>query len=117
MNPINSNNNFLKAVLLIQATALIVYTLAVAKNDGWSLFPVFIESITTLSWSGQFNLDFSCYLLLSGLWILWRNKFSFWSIIITLGAVIIGIIFFAPYVFYLLVTEKGDIKSVLIGSR
>jgi len=110
------NQNLFKALLIIQTLLLVIYTVYAVKNDGWSLFQVLINNIQSLNWNGQFNLDFSCYLILSGLWIMWRNKFSFSSILIALVAMIIGIMFFAPYLFYLLIVEKGDLKKVLTGN-
>jgi len=29
-----------------------------------------------MQWPGQFNLDFMCMLLLAGLWVSWRHRFS-----------------------------------------
>jgi len=112
-----NRNAFLKALLLIQTVALVVYTVYAVKNEGWALFQVITDNIYALGWNGQFNLDFSCYLTLSGLWIMWRNQFSFPSILIAVNAMIIGIIVFAPYLLYLLFSEKGDLKKVLIGKR
>jgi hypothetical protein len=75
------------------------------------------EFVTSMTWMGQFALDFQCYLILSALWIAWRNKFSVKSIMIAILAMILGIIVFAPYLLYLLSKEKGDFKGVLIGNR
>jgi hypothetical protein len=107
----------LKALLVIQTLALLAYTLYVANKEGWSLFQVFTGNIAAFNWNGQFNLDFSCYLMLSGLWIMWRNKFSVSSIAIAVVAMIIGIMIFAPYLLYLLTIEKGDLKKTLLGER
>jgi hypothetical protein len=55
--------------------------------------------------------------MLSGIWIVWRNKFAPVSILVAVVAMIIGIMAFAPYLLYLLITEKGDLKKVLLGER
>lgn len=117
MTPSNNSQILLKSVLVIQAVALVTYTGLTVMNEGWSLFNVFINDILAINWNGQFNLDFSCYLSLSGIWIAWRNKFSFSSIIMAIVATIIGIIVFAPYLLYLLVTEKDNMKKVLLGKQ
>ena len=78
---------------------------------------MFLSNVKSINWSGQFNLDFMSYLTLSGLWVMWRNHVSGKSIVIGLVAMILGIIFFAPYVLVLLVQEKGDLKKVLVGNR
>lgn len=111
------NKNFLKTLLIAQTSLLLIYTFLAFKNEGANLFGVFLDNIQALNWNGQFNLDFACYLTLSGLWIMWRNKFSVSSIVFGLVAMILGIIVFAPYILSLLIREKGNLKSVLIGAR
>lgn len=71
----NKSQIFLKLLVIIQTLVLIIYTAYAIKNEGWTLFNVFINNLTALNWNGQFNLDFSCYLTLSGVWIMWRNRF------------------------------------------
>ena len=113
----NQRKSLLKALLLFQTLALVIYTVYAVKNESWGLIQVFTENIYSLNWNGQFNLDFSSYLTLSGLWIMWRNQWSLSSIIIAIIAMIIGIMAFAPYLFYLLTVERGDLKKVLVGNR
>jgi hypothetical protein len=107
----------LKYLLLTQTIVLVVYTTYAINREGWTLFQSIIDNIKAFGWNGQFNLDFSCYLILSGLWIMWRQKFSFSSIAFAVVVMIIGIIAFAPYLLYLLMKENGDLKKVLVGER
>lgn len=107
----------LKILLTLLAIAVLAYTISAFQYEGANLLQVFASNITALNWSGQFNLDFSCYLMLSGLWIMWRNKFSARSIVLAIVAAIVGIMVFAPYILYLLQKENGDLKKVLIGNR
>lgn len=109
--------NLFKTLLIIQTTTLLVYTFIAFKNEGADLLSVFLTNIQSLNWNGQFNADFMCYLTLSGIWIMWRNKFTLSSIIIAIIAMIMGIIVFAPYLLYLFFKEKGDAKKFLIGNR
>jgi hypothetical protein len=109
--------NLLKTLLVVQSVALLVYTFFAFKNEGPNLFDIFLANVQNVNWNGQFNLDFFCYLVLSGLWIMWRNKFSSTSIFMGIMASILGIIAFAPYLLYLVYKEKGDVVKVLIGSR
>lgn len=112
------NNSYsLKILLSILALVVFSYTIFVFQKEGTDLFSVFFSNVKSISWSGQFNLDFMSYLKLSGLWIMWRNHFSGKSILIGFAAMILGIIFFAPYVLILLAQEKGELKKVLIGNR
>ncbi len=113
----NKSQYLLKSILIIQTIALIIYTYFAVKNEGWTLFNVITTNVLSLNWNGQFNLDFSCYLLLSGIWIMWRNKFSFSSIVIAMIAMIIGIMFFAPYLLYVLMVEKGSLKHMFLGKQ
>lgn len=112
-----NKTNLFKILLLIQTVGLLIYTLIAFQNEGANLFSVFMKNIAALSWSGQFNLDFLSYLILSGLWIMWRNKFTVKSILIGLIATVLGIVFFAPYLLWLTNKEDGDLKRVLIGDR
>lgn len=111
------STNLFKALLLIQTIGVLTYTLFVFQNKGGNLFEVYLNDIKNLTWNGQFNLDFSAYLLLSGLWIVWRNKFTKQSFLLALVATVIGIIVFAPYLLLLLIKEKGSVKKLLIGDR
>jgi hypothetical protein len=106
-----------KILLVVQTVALLLYTFFAFEAEGANLFGVFIANIQSLTWSGQFNLDFLCYLTLSGLWIMWREKFNEKSIVTGIAAMILGIVFFAPYILWQLNKEKGDLKRLLIGDR
>lgn len=110
-------NNLFKILLVTQTIGLVIYTTIVMKNSDENLFQIFLSNIRQIEWNGQFSLDFSCYLLLSWIWITWRNKFSLQSILIATAAAIVGIMVFAPYLLYLLYKEKGDLKKVLIGEN
>ena len=112
-----SNKNVFKALLVIQTLGLLVYTFIAFHTEGASLISVALNNIKSLTWSGQFNLDFLCYLTISGIWIMWRNKFSGISILVGTVAMILGIVFFAPYLLWLMDKEKGDLKRVLVGDR
>lgn len=112
-----SNNNLLRILLIVQTIGLFIYTFFAFQTDGADLFGVFTNNMLSLNWSGQFNLDFLCYLTLSGLWIMWRNMFTTKSIILGLIAMILGIVMLAPYLLWLISQENGNIKRVLIGDR
>lgn len=107
----------LKVVLITQTITVGLLTVIAFKNEGTNLFSIFIANIQAMNWNGQFNLDFSSYLILSGLWIAWRSKFSTSSIIFAILSAILGIIVFAPYLLYLLKKENGDLKKLLIGDK
>lgn len=113
----NKKQLFLRVLLIIQTIGLLIYTVIAIQNDGGNFLDRALEFAFSMKWMGQFTLDFNCYLMLSALWIAWRNQFSWQSIAMAVTAMILGIIAFAPYLLYLLRIEKGDLKGVLIGSR
>jgi hypothetical protein len=110
-------HNAFKFLLVVMALLVLGYTGLAMQKEGTDLFSVFFANIKAIGWNGQFNLDFACYLLLSGLWIMWRNRFSGTSILIGLIASILGIVFFAPYLLWCLYQAKGDLKMMLIGNK
>ena len=111
------NSTLLKVLLFILTIVIAAYTALVISTDGLGLFQIFFANIAALNWNGQFNLDFSLYLLLSALWIMWRSKFDATSVIIGLIAGVLGMVVFAPYLLYLFKEENGDLKGVLLGKR
>ncbi len=108
---------FLKVFFVFQFVAIVAYTLHVGFNSGWDLPSVFFGDLFSLNWSGQFNFDFLNYLILSGIWVAWRHKFSLSGIILGVVASIFGIMFFAPYLLYLFVKSKDNIKEILLGNQ
>ena len=103
-------------LLLIAITVVIVvFTIAAVANDGWNLLPHFFGPILALTWQGQFNVDFTTYLILSGVWMAWRGGFTGGSIALGLLAPPLGILFFAPYLIYLIGRSGGDPKKLLLG--
>tara|TARA_B100001179_G_scaffold44998_1_gene29915 strand:+ start:1211 stop:1546 length:336 start_codon:yes stop_codon:yes gene_type:complete len=105
---------FLALITLI----VIGYTFPVILSEGiLVLLPTFFGEMSNLNWQGQFNLDFFTFLLLSGLWTAWRNKFSLKGNILGIGAVFLGAPYLAIYLIYLSFVCEGDIKLMLLGER
>ena len=117
MDMLKNKHIALKLLLGAQTLAILFYTFLAVGNEGWGLLDQVSKNLLELGWNGQFNLDFASYLLLSALWILWRNSYSASSFILALMAATIGILFFAPYLLFLLVQEHGQIGRVLTGRR
>jgi len=64
-------------VLLVSLIGIVIaYTGIVVGTQGWDFGSVFFDDILAMKCPGQFNLDFSCLLLLAGLWLAWRHHFS-----------------------------------------
>jgi hypothetical protein len=108
----NAFRMFLVAVFVIIAG----YTLVVVANHGLNLLPVFFGDMTRMQWPGQFNLDFMCMLLLSGLWVGWRHQFSATGVVLGLVAVFGGALFLSAYLFVESFRMKGDVRKLLLGT-
>ena len=104
---------FLAAILL----TILVYTFQVGAVHGWDLIPVFFAAIGDWSWQGQFNVDFTCFLLLSGLWVAWRNDFSPLGLLLAPVASFGGALFLSAYLLILSFQVKGDAVALLLGSK
>jgi len=97
--------------------AIAGYTSVTIAHHGWNLLPVFFGDMAAMSWPGQFNLDFFCFLLLSGLWVSWRGRFRPAALALGLLAVFGGTPFLAVYLLIALSRSGGDIRRVLLGER
>ncbi|CAN5530915.1 hypothetical protein BH10PSE14_BH10PSE14_19760 [soil metagenome] len=105
-------------VLLIAMLAVIAgYTAIVVAHDGMNFFPAFNADLRAMAWPGQFNLDFSCFLLLSGLWVAWRHHFSATGLGLAVLAFFGGMVFLASYLLVVSFQTGGDIKAVLLGRQ
>tara|TARA_R110002094_G_scaffold2207_5_gene9299 strand:+ start:920 stop:1261 length:342 start_codon:yes stop_codon:yes gene_type:complete len=106
---------YLRSLLLIFFAALSFYTAAVVLRDGVGLIPVFLAGLLSLTWQGQFNLDFAGYLALSGLWVAWRSGFTGAGITLGVIATFAGMLFFAPLALILMGRSGGDVRKLLLG--
>lgn len=105
----------LRIFLVLFLLFLLAYTGIVVSDQGLGLIPIFFGDIAALTWPGQFNLDFLGFLLLSGLWVLWRNGFSALSFPLALFAALGGMVFLSIYLLFLLSRARGDFVHVLLG--
>lgn len=106
-----------RILLTVFFIIIATYTGIVIADYGIDIFPIFVNDILSLTWSGQFNLDFSLYLALSGIWIAWRQGFSPTGIIMGIAASILGMAVFATYLLFATFKSEGDIKTVLLGEN
>ena len=107
----------LRFLLLLLAVAIIPYTFYTITQEGLTLFSVFFGDLKSLSWSGQFNLDFLTYLILSSLWVAWRHGFSGQGLMLALCASVLGMCFLAPYLLITSFNVKGNIIHLLLGTE
>ncbi|MEM7470166.1 MAG: hypothetical protein AAF340_02365 [Pseudomonadota bacterium] len=102
--------------ILIGMTVLIIFlTIMAVVDGGLNLITPFVGPILDMTWQGQFNFDFTCYLILSGIWMAWRGGFTGGSVALGLLAPPLGIFFFAPFLIFLIGQSNGDPKRLLLG--
>ncbi|WP_342076003.1 hypothetical protein [Yoonia sp. SS1-5] len=105
----------LRTTLTILLLAMVLVTLTAVTNEGFDLISPYVGPILALSWQGQFNVDFACYLVLSGIWMAWRQGFTNGGISLGVLAPPLGMLFFAPYLIYLIGKSGGDPRRFLLG--
>ena len=104
-----------RILLAFMITGILGYTGTVGVNHGWNLFPVFFGDMAAMTWPGQFNFDFTCFLMLSGLWLAWRHHFSPGGLALGVLGVFGGIMVLAPYLFIASFKANGDMKELFLG--
>ena len=104
----------LRASLGAFVVVLAAYTATVIANHGWNLFAVFFGDIFAMTWAGQFNFDFTGFLMLSALWTAWRNRFSPQGLVLALVALFGGMMFLSIYLL-LLSAKANDVSELLTG--
>ena len=96
---------------------IVVYTVIAISNVGIDLITPFVGDILSAGWSGQFNLDFMMYLILSALWVAWRHDFSGAGLALAVIASVGGMLFFAAYLLVQIGRADGDVGKLLLGHR
>jgi len=97
--------------------AIVGYTSVTIVRHGWNLMPVFFGDMAAMTWPGQFNLDFFTFLLLSALWVSWRNRFSIGGLVLGVFAVLGGMLFLSIYLLVLSYRTRGDIEAMFFGAQ
>ena len=95
--------------------AIVGYTAITIANRGANLLPVFFGDMAEMAWPGQFNLDFTTFLMLAGLWVAWRHHFSASGIALGVVAVFGGMLFLSAYLLVHSFKTGGDVKALLLG--
>jgi len=105
----------LRLVLICMTVLIVVFTVTAVAQGGFDLITPFLAPIIAMTWPGQFHVDFLCYLVLSGIWMAWRQGFSNSGIALGVLAPPLGILFFAPYLIYLIHTTERDALKMIMG--
>jgi hypothetical protein len=102
-------------LLVIMIVWIVGYTTLVVIEYGLNFFPQFFGDVAAMTWAGQFNSDFICFLLLSGLWLTWRHHFTPAGIVLGVLGFFGGISLLAPYLLIVSYRAKGDVTEILLG--
>jgi len=92
-----------------------IYTGITIANNGMGLYPIFFGDMADITWRGQFNLDFLCFLIFSAFWVAWRHQFTVAGLVLGFAAFNLGAPFLAGYLLVVSYQAKGDIAAMLLG--
>ncbi|WP_411291398.1 hypothetical protein [Sphingorhabdus sp.] len=101
----------LVAIILIVG----VYTSITISSHGIGLYAVFFGDMAEMTWRGQFNLDFLCFLILSGVWVAWRHEFTATGLVLGFAAFNLGAPFLAGYLLVQSYRTNGNVPAMLLG--
>ncbi|MEO0981306.1 MAG: hypothetical protein AAFX03_01490 [Pseudomonadota bacterium] len=104
-----------RLLLIAMLAILIGYTAVVIAEHGANLFPIFFGDIVKMGWAGQFNVDFSGFLILSALWTAWRYQYAPAGLGLAVLAFFGGILFQGIHLLWLSFKTGGDMKRILLG--
>lgn len=101
--------------LLACLIAIVGYTGVTIAHHGMNFMPVYLADIAAMAWPGQFNVDFTCFLALSALWVSWRHQFSIGGLALGVVAFFGGMLFLSIYLLIHTGRSGGDVKKALLG--
>jgi hypothetical protein len=104
-----------RVLLVVLFTCILFYTAVVAGNHGFGLIDVFFGDMLAMGWPGQFNVDFTSFLILSALWLAWRHHFSPAGLALGVLGFFGGGLVLTAYLFIASIGAKGDMKELLLG--
>jgi hypothetical protein len=70
-----------------------------------------------MDWRGQFNMDFSSFLILGSIWLMWRHHFAPLGLLFGLLIFAGGAPLLCTYLLFASFRANGDVKELLLGKR
>ena len=107
----------LRSLTISLFAILAIYTIFVIWQEGANFVPGFVGDILAVTWRGQINIDFFCYLAVTAWWVAWRHKFSAGGILLGLVVLVGAFLFFAPYLLYAIARSNGDMATLMLGEN
>jgi len=105
----------LKWGLVGMVAAIFAYTGAVMLREGADFLSPFLAAIWSVTWPGQFALDFLFYLLLSGAWVAWRQGGGVAGLALGLACATMGAVVFLPWLLVVTLRAGGDPERLILG--
>lgn len=96
---------------------LAIYTAITISRDGMDLVTPFFSDILSLTWPGQFNVDFSSYLVLGTIWFVWRNDGATLSLVLAPVVLTGGMLVLAAYLIWLSYRVDARMDVLFLGRR
>lgn len=102
-------------LLLVAIVAVVgIYTSITIAQHGIDLYTVFFGDMAEMTWRGQFNVDFLCFLILSGVWVAWRHEFTLTGLVLGFAAFNLGAPFLALYLLVQSYRTNGNVSAMLL---
>ena len=106
-----------RVFLLVMFVSVAAFTAVTTANHGIDVLPIFFGDMMKMTWPGQFNFDFSCFLIMSGLWVSWRHNFSIGGVLLGVVAAFGGALFLSMYLLVQSFLQDGDVAALMLGSK
>lgn len=94
---------------------VVAYTSVTISRHGMGLLPIFFGDMASMTWPGQFNLDFFFLLLLAAIWIAWRHQFTATGLVLAVITPFGGMPFIATYLLVPSFKVGGSADALLLG--
>ena len=107
-----------RLLLVFVILAVGIYTVPVLMEHGFTLYPIFFGDIAAMGWPGQFNVDFLAMLVMSAIYVGWREGAMDGRVgrglVLGLLAFNLGAPFLAGYLLWKS-RGKSSVRDVLVG--
>lgn len=103
-------------VFLVASTVLIyAVTLLATASQGINWPAIALNDLVALNWRSQFDTDFLVYLILTAVWIAWREGLTTKGYAFAFLNIFLGGMFGFPYLLWATYQANGDPTLVLLG--
>lgn len=105
----------LRIFLIASIVGIYALTVIAIVGHGWFWPIIALQDLIALNWRSQFDFDFVIYLLLSSIWIVWREGATPKAYSYGFLNVFLGGMFGFPYLLLQSYRASGDVRKILLG--